>query len=58
MIAKLLQRMFTIDAKFRCNILECFQELSKDTLTDQWPWKDEDEISIGGDHTNGSLQKM
>jgi serine/threonine protein kinase len=58
MVAKLLQRMFTIDAKARGNIMECLEDLSKDHLTDQWPWKDEDEISIGGDHTNTSLQKL
>lgn len=38
--------------------MECLEELSKDNLTDQWPWKDEDEISIGGDHTNKSLKKL
>jgi len=58
MVAKLLQRMFTIDAKSRPSIMECFEELSTDNLTDQWPWKDEDEISIGGDHTNKSLKKL
>jgi serine/threonine protein kinase len=58
MVAKLLQRMFTIDAKPRGNIMECLEELSKDNLTDQWPWKDEDEISIGGDHTNKSLKNL
>ncbi len=58
MVAKLLQRMFTIDAKSRGTIAECLEDLLKDNLTDQWPWKDEDEISIGGDHANKSLQRL
>jgi hypothetical protein len=58
MVANLLERMFTIDAKLRGSIIECLRDLSRDNLTDQWPWKDEDEISIGGDHTHKPLQKL
>ena len=58
MVAGLLQRMFSIDPKARGTISQCLKKLSMDNLTEQWPWKDEDEVPIGGYHTRIPLYKM
>jgi serine/threonine protein kinase len=58
MVANLLQQMFSIDPQARLTIAQCAKRLSMDHLTDQWPRKDEDECSIGGDHTKLPLEKL
>lgn len=58
MVANLLQQMFSIDPKARLTIAQCVKKLSMDHLADQWPRKDEDEISIGGNHTQKPLQQL
>lgn len=58
MITDLLQTMFYIDPLLRPTMSDCLAILSEDIPADEWPLKEDDEVSICGLGTNPQLRNM
>ena len=58
MVTDLLQTMFSINAMLRPTMLDCMTILSEDIPADEWPLREDDEISICGLGTNPQLRNM
>jgi len=58
MVTDLIESMFYINPLQRPPIADCLAIISEDIPTDEWPLKDEDEISICGLGTNPQLRNM
>jgi serine/threonine protein kinase len=57
-IISLLEAMFSIDPMQRPTMAACFEAVSQDVSTNEWPLIDEDELSICGLGTNPQLRNM
>jgi serine/threonine protein kinase len=58
MVTNLIRTMFSIDPLQRPTISDCLSILSEDFPTDDWPLKEEDEVSIAGLGTFPQLRNM
>ncbi|KAE9377481.1 kinase-like protein [Stipitochalara longipes BDJ] len=58
MVTDMIESMFYINPLQRPPIADCLSIISEDIPTDEWPLKDEDEVSICGLGTNPQLRNI
>lgn len=58
LVVNLLDTMFSIDPLLRPTMSDCLTTISEDIPADEWPLKEEDELSICGLGTNPQLRNM
>jgi serine/threonine protein kinase len=58
LVVNLLDTMFSIDPLLRPTMSDCLTTISEDIPADEWPLKEDDEVSICGLGTNPQLRNM